>query len=172
MRFVNHSLALLAFLLPSLAMAWEGKVVGIADGDTIKVMHDGHGEKIRLYGIDTPERHQDFGTKAKQFTSDKVFGKVVRVEAIDRDRYGRTVGVIHIGSTCANCPTSATLAQIASRVRDRSWATFDDVVLGQSRYSDGLPGDKLSRTYGRRIRTACTSRKIQLIHRLHWTLRP
>ena len=102
MRFAGRSAALLAILIPSLAFAWEGKVVGISDGDTIKVMHGGRAEKVRLYGIDTPERHQDFGTRAQQFTSDKVFGKVVRVEAIDRDRYGRTVGVVHIGTTCVN----------------------------------------------------------------------
>ena len=59
MKLTSLPAAMLAFLLPSLALAWEGKVVGIADGDTITVMHDGHGEKIRLYGIDTPERHQD-----------------------------------------------------------------------------------------------------------------
>jgi len=50
--------------------------------------------KIRLYGIDTPERRQPFGTKAKQFTSDLCFGKTVEVETVDTDRYGRTVALI------------------------------------------------------------------------------
>ena len=40
-------------------------------------MHDGKGEKIRLYEAHTPESHQDFGRKAKTFTSDMVFGKTV-----------------------------------------------------------------------------------------------
>ena len=49
--------------------AWQGKVVGISDGDTIKVLHDGKLEKIRLYGVDTPEKSQAFGQKAKEFTA-------------------------------------------------------------------------------------------------------
>ena len=44
---------------------WFGLVVGVSDGDTITVLHEGKGEKIRLYGIDTPEEHQAFGKKAK-----------------------------------------------------------------------------------------------------------
>ena len=69
-------------------------MVGVSDGDTITVMHEGKGEKIRLYGVDSPEKDQDFGQKAKQFTSDHVFGKTVEVKSIDQDRYGRTVGII------------------------------------------------------------------------------
>ena len=56
-----------------------GQVVGVADGDTITVMHGGVGEKIRLNGIDCPEKRQAFGTKAKQFASRLVFGKTVTV---------------------------------------------------------------------------------------------
>lgn len=93
---------LLAFLTPDLCFAWSGKVVGVSDGDTITVMHDGRGEKIRLYGIDCPENRQVFGKKAKKFTSDIVFGKVVEVEPLDIDRYGTTVGLIYIGKQCVN----------------------------------------------------------------------
>ena len=72
-----------------------GKVVGVSDGDTIKILTADRQEiKIRLYGIDTPEKAQDYGQKAKQFTSDAVFGKTVRVEIIDRDRYGRSVALV------------------------------------------------------------------------------
>ena len=70
---------------------FSGRVVGVSDGDTIKVMHNGKAEKIRLHGIDCPEKAQPFGTKAKQFTSAMVFGKAVTVQVIDMDRYGRTV---------------------------------------------------------------------------------
>jgi endonuclease YncB( thermonuclease family) len=73
---------------------WSGMVVGISDGDTITVLHGGKGEKIRLYGIDTPEKGQAFGKKAKQFTSKTVYGKTVKVETKDTDRYGRTVALI------------------------------------------------------------------------------
>lgn len=47
---------------------------------------------MRLNGVDCPESHQAFGTRARQFTGDMVFGKIVRVEVRDRDRYGRLVG--------------------------------------------------------------------------------
>ena len=66
---------LLKCFCPADTLAFQGKVVGIADGDTITVMHKGKGEKIRLYGVDCPEKAQDFGQKAKRFSSDMVFGK-------------------------------------------------------------------------------------------------
>lgn len=76
------------------ADSFTGKVVAITDGDTVQVMHNGKAEKIRLWGIDAPERNQAYGTKAKQFLSDKIFGQTVTVEVKDVDRYGRTVGLI------------------------------------------------------------------------------
>src|SRR2546426_12152903 len=87
------SVVLSLILLPStVAFAdFSGRVVGITDGDTIKVMHNGRAEKIRLHGIDCPEKGQPFGTKAKEFTSEMVFGKTVTLHVTDTDRYGRTV---------------------------------------------------------------------------------
>ena len=82
--------------LSSLSWAWEGKCVGVEDGDTIKVMHDGKAERIRLYGIYCPEKGQAYGKDAKQFTSDMVFGKTVHILAVDTDRYGRTVAWVYI----------------------------------------------------------------------------
>lgn len=57
---------------------------------------------VRLYGIDCPEKTQDFGTKAKQFTADIVFGKKVEIEPIDQDRYGRTVGMLTVDGVNVN----------------------------------------------------------------------
>ncbi len=67
MKYVRAALTavLVVLLLPVLSWAWQGKVVGVADGDTISVLHDGKGEKIRLYGVDAPEKRQDFGQRAK-----------------------------------------------------------------------------------------------------------
>lgn len=73
---------------------FAGKVVGIADGDTITVLRGKDEIKVRLHGVDCPERAQDFGKRAKQFTSDAAFGKIVTVIIKDIDRYGRTVGVV------------------------------------------------------------------------------
>ena len=78
--------------------AWAdftGKVVAVADGDTVSVLRDGTTTvKIRLNGIDCPEKKQPFGTRAKQFTSDLAFGKTVTVIEKEKDRYGRTVGEV------------------------------------------------------------------------------
>jgi micrococcal nuclease len=95
----------LALALVSIAHAANeitGKVVGISDGDTITVLQDLTQYKIRLYGIDCPESYQDFGSKAKQFTSDLVFGKMVKMVQQDMDRYGRTVGIVYVGDVCVN----------------------------------------------------------------------
>jgi endonuclease YncB( thermonuclease family) len=81
----------------------SGKVVSVTDGDTITVLDSSNSQhKIRIYGIDCPESHQDFGQKAKQFTSDLVFGKTVEAKVMDTDRYGRTVGIVNIGSKSLN----------------------------------------------------------------------
>jgi micrococcal nuclease len=81
-------------LFPSLCLAWQGKVVGVTDGHTITVMHDGRGEVIRLYGVYCPEKEQDFSRKAKQFTSEMVSGKTVEVKPMGKDHYGRTLGMV------------------------------------------------------------------------------
>ncbi len=78
----------------TLAADFAGRVVGVSDGDTITVLHNGKGERIRLHGIDCPEKRQAFGNRAKQFTSKLVFGTTVTVQVVDRDRYGRTVGLV------------------------------------------------------------------------------
>ncbi len=68
-----------------------GRVIGVTDGDSLTILHDGKGEKVRLEGIDCPEKKQPFGKRAKQFTSDLTFGREVTVHASGRDRYGRTL---------------------------------------------------------------------------------
>ncbi|SFK15344.1 hypothetical protein SAMN04488082_11579 [Desulfomicrobium apsheronum] len=66
---------LLVILQAEAGWAWTGKVVGIADGDTITVLRDGHDQvKIRLYGIDAPESGQSFGKASKQNLSSMVHG--------------------------------------------------------------------------------------------------
>ena len=58
------------------------KCVKVSDGDTITVLQWNKEYKVRLYGIDCPEKSQAYGKKAKQFTADKVFGKIVDVDII------------------------------------------------------------------------------------------
>src|SRR5262245_29621651 len=87
------------FLFAAIATAlfaedFIGKVVGISDGDTIRVMHEGRAQRVRLWGIDSPESKQPWGTRAKQFTGDLAFGKVVTVRVHDIDRYKRAVAEV------------------------------------------------------------------------------
>jgi micrococcal nuclease len=95
-------LAILVSVSIAQAKTITGKVVGVADGDTLTVLEGTTPHEIRLYGIDTPEKSQDFGNRAKQFTSGMVFGKQVRVIQKDKDRYGRVVGMVYVGNTCVN----------------------------------------------------------------------
>ena len=80
----------------------QGKVVRVADGDTITVLQNSKQYIIRLYGIDTPEKKQDFGQKAKKFTSSMVFKQHVKVVVYNTGKYGRTIGVVYIGQKCLN----------------------------------------------------------------------
>jgi endonuclease YncB( thermonuclease family) len=92
------SLLLLLLVTPFLAgETYTGKCIGVSDGDTISVMKAGKAVKIRLEGIDCPELGQDFGTRAKVFTSGMVFGKDVEIKKYNLDRYGRIVARILVG---------------------------------------------------------------------------
>lgn len=84
--------ALLLFANPDArAEQFTGKVIGVTDGDTIKVLRDRRSEVIRLADIDAPEKNQDFGAASKKFTSRLAFGKTVTVDCIGHDRYRRTI---------------------------------------------------------------------------------
>ena len=103
-KAVFYILVAMLVTTPSRIWAWSGEVVGITDGDTITVLNSKtlKDVKIRLYGIDTPEREQAFSKRAKQFTSKLVYGKVVEVKVMATDRYGRTVAMIYADKTLLN----------------------------------------------------------------------
>ena len=98
MRLIScHLCVTLALLCSAVASAHalDGLVVGVSDGDTISVLDaEKRQHKIRLMGIDAPEKRQPFGEKSKQSLSSLVFGLPVRVEWKKRDRYGRIVGKV------------------------------------------------------------------------------
>lgn len=100
---------LLAALLLSLATScvWAdiltGRVVAVLDGDTITVLDASRQEhRIRLSGIDAPEKNQPFGQASKESLSDQIYDRRVEVETSKRDRYGREIGKVRIGGTDAN----------------------------------------------------------------------
>lgn len=86
-----------------------GKVVKVADGDTVTVAaHRGGKVVVRLYGIDAPEvRHREtagqaYGRQARQALKDLAFGRDVRVEVVDVDSHGRSVGIVFAGDVNVN----------------------------------------------------------------------
>jgi endonuclease YncB( thermonuclease family) len=104
-RFLSIFSILAAFFLGNMALAnvIHGRVVGVSDGDSVTVIDANKTQyKIRLAGIDAPERAQAYGQKSKQSLSDLVFGKQVDVEWSKLDRYGRTVGKIMMGGVDIN----------------------------------------------------------------------
>lgn len=87
------------------AFAYEirGKVVAIADGDTITVLDaDYQQHKIRLSGIDAPEKKQAFGQKSKAYLSTLVFSRNVRLDCRKRDKYRREICVVFVDEQDAN----------------------------------------------------------------------
>jgi len=91
---VRLAIAVVALALPSQGAEFRAKVIGIVDGDTIEVLHNGRPERVRLVGIDSPERNQAFGSRARQFTGKQVFRQIVTVRSAGSDPYGRTLGEV------------------------------------------------------------------------------
>jgi endonuclease YncB( thermonuclease family) len=90
---------LIAFVgLPAIAAdPITGRVVSVHDGDTVRVLDAANVQhKVRLNGIDAPERGQPFGTASRDRLAAIVMGKTVTVENEGRDKYGRTLGRIKI----------------------------------------------------------------------------
>lgn len=81
---------------------FTGKVIRITDGDMIVLTENNEQVKVRLEGIDCPEHNQNFGTKAKQVTSELCFNKKVKIEKSGTDKYGRTLGFVYVGDICVN----------------------------------------------------------------------
>lgn len=165
--------ACLSFLV-TCACAYEAKVVGVSDGDTITVL-DGNKtqHKIRVAGIDAPEKAQDFGNRSKEHLSDLVFGKMVSIPESKIDKYGRTVSRVLVGSTDAGLEQiKAGMAwhykkyEIEQSPRDRtsyssaeSFAKASKIGLWsqsvQVRPEDFRHGDKASKPVGSGFECPC-----------------
>jgi len=96
------TILILLILLPSTCLSWPAKVVSVTDGDTINVIRDNRQIEIRLYGIDTPEKKQDYGQQAKDLTSALVAGRNVEIEQKDTDQDGRVVGLVKVDGQSLN----------------------------------------------------------------------
>ena len=97
------AVALIAAGQPALAERIAGRVVGVADGDTLTVLTaEKQQVRVRLAGIDAPERRQPYGTRARQALAALAFGRSARVGVEDTDRYGRPVGRLQVGGRDVN----------------------------------------------------------------------
>jgi endonuclease YncB( thermonuclease family) len=105
MRLIKFTTTLLFLLATFTAQATtlHGKVVHIADGDTLTILTESKQQvKIRLAGIDTPEKAQPFGNKAKQALAALTFQKQALIEVETKDQYGRTVGTVIVNGSDVN----------------------------------------------------------------------
>ncbi len=81
----------------------RGTVVRVHDGDTVTILTPDKTEiKIRLLGIDAPEAGQPYGSAAKKSLSSLIFGREVHLHATGTDKYGRTLGQLHMGDVWVN----------------------------------------------------------------------
>lgn len=82
---------------------FDARVIAVIDGDTLDVAGDDGSRRIRVAGIDSPERRQPWGERSKRALADRVLHKEVRINAVATDRYGRTVGEIYADDVCVGC---------------------------------------------------------------------
>ena len=94
---------LLLLALTGSALAEQLKVVSISDGDTFTGLDSQNLQvKVRLHGIDAPEKAQAFGNVSRKAIGDLIEGKTVEVQRVDKDRYGRVVANVHVGGVHMN----------------------------------------------------------------------
>ena len=127
---MRAGLAAFAFVLAATAAAQagelRGRVVVVADGDTLTILDAGRQQhRIRLAEIDAPEKRQPFGQRSKQSLSDLCYGRDAAIEDGGRDRYGRTIGRV----SCAGIDASAEQVR-----RGMAWV-FDRYATDRSLYA-------------------------------------
>ncbi|WP_273861958.1 thermonuclease family protein [Pseudomonas sp. LA5] len=142
---IRHSIsALLLAALPLLATAQEidCRVVGVHDGDTLTCLTAQKQQlKIRLAEIDTPESKQPYGNRAQQSLASMVFGKDVRLDVQDTDRYGRKVARVYQGNTDVNAEQVRLGSAWVYRqyLKDRSLLTLEAEARAEKRGLWALP---------------------------------
>ena len=94
------------FLLLSWSLFAEelaGRVVRVADGDTITIIDPARTQyKIRLQGIDAPEKGQPFGRASGRFLACLVAGRDVKIQWSKKDKYGRILGTVFLDNRDIN----------------------------------------------------------------------
>lgn len=142
-RFVRSAFSCL-IIWPTLAQAFPAEVIAILDGDTVIALDAQKRQtRCRLYGIDAPEKAQAYGQVAKQSLSDMVFRRQVDVQALDTDRYGRTICRLTLGGVDINLEqVTRGMAWVYRRyTSDALYLRAEDAARAHHRglWSDPLP---------------------------------
>lgn len=129
---MKYTMVLVAFvlLLPAIPVqasqtVLSGTVIRVVDGDTIDVQLDSGPIRVRLNGIDTPERGQPWGEDAKSALTNLVMSKRVDLEPFEQDRYDRLIATVFVGTMDVN----AELVRRGHAWAYRQYLTRDNVVL-------------------------------------------
>lgn len=140
-------IALLLALFFSFAAAetLEGRVVAVIDGDTVDVLNGRTMTRVRIAGIDAPEKRQPYGMAAKQRMSDLVMGKDVSVEHTKADRYKRIVGVVRVAGMDAGLELVQGGLAWHYKKYEREQSDADRVAYSRAEYSAKSAGAGLWR---------------------------
>ena len=111
--------------VPMLGASITGKTVAIVDGDTLEVLYEDTPVRVRLYGIDAPEKHQAFGKRAKRYLRALALQHEVTVTVRDIDREGRLVGEVRLAD---GRNLSQELVRAGLAWHDRLYAPHDTVL--------------------------------------------
>ena len=134
---------------PLEAAEFSGPVVSVLDGDTIEVLHHQRAERIRLSGIDCPEKGQAYGQKAKDAVADLAFRKEVTLQTHGLDKYGRTLAdvllpdgtnvnhaLVKDGWCWSICPEADNLSPMEDSTKTGAWPrsieVWDKLCVGNS----------------------------------------
>lgn len=157
------AIACACFLMPASALAQTltGIVVGVTDGDTIRLLdREKRQYKVRLQGIDAPERGQPFGSRARESLSALVLNRTVQADCPKQDRYGRYVCKILVDETDVGlqqlragmgwwyvkysnerCPTIARYTTDCARVLSRELERDSECTDGLRQNREAIPRD-------------------------------
>ena len=109
-----------------------GRVVKIADGDTFTLLVNGNEQvKVRLDGIDAPEKGQPFGKRAKEYLSSMIWGVPVMVDVKTTDRYGRSIGKVStkkIKDVCLEMIKAGLAWQYRDYNKDKSYSAAENLA--------------------------------------------
>lgn len=123
----------------------NGRIVRVLDGDTVEILGEGNQlTRVRLAGIDAPEKNQPFGQRSRQELSSMVAQRIVNVTGEDEDRYGRLLGTVWLGTKDVNAEQIRKGLAWAYRYHGKpvrvDYATLEDEARRQASGLWSVPG--------------------------------